>query len=161
MPDAVARAPRWDPDERGIGVGDARTHIETLDALRLAAAEAGWIAEEPEAHLLPHILRHIAQGSPWVIESTSTEPDGTFVIVTRWTGPADTELRTIRAAAYGLIGVIAETTTAVHERQDPHGVVIDVVTGMLPGETEFASHGHTLRLSIRRPIEADHPAGRG
>ena len=85
MPDTGRRPPRWDPDERGIGVGDARAHRDVIDALRRAAVEPGWVAEDPEKHLGPH------------------------------------------------------------------------VTGTLAGEGPFASHGHTLRLSIRDPREA----GRG
>ena len=31
--DALVRPPRWDPDERGIGVADARAHLARLDGL--------------------------------------------------------------------------------------------------------------------------------
>ncbi len=161
MTDTVGRPPRWDPDGRGIGVGDARSHLGTLDALRHAADEAGWVAEEPETHLLPHLLRYAAAGSPWVIETSAAAPDGTFEIDARWTGPNDADRRTVRAAAYGLIGAIAEATTCIHERRDAEDIAFDVVTGALPGETDFASHGHTLRLRFSGPLGTDDPAGRG
>jgi hypothetical protein len=159
MSEARARPPRWDPDERGIGVGDARAHLARLDALRAAADQDGWVAEEPEAHLLPHILRHVGDGAPWAIDGTSTEPDGTFVVDLRWIGPADADRRSIRAAAYELIGVVAEGTTEIAEVQGPDRHAFEVVTGMLADQTEFASHGHTLRLMIGVPGEIGPTAG--
>jgi hypothetical protein len=150
---------RWDPDDRGIGVGDARAHLDVLDALRRAADQPGWVAEEPESQLLPHLVRHAAEDSPWVIASTATEPDGTFVVDARWAGPAAADRRAVRAATFGLIGAIAETSTGIHERRGPDGVTFEVVTGLLPGETEFASHGHTVRLRITGPVLADRAVG--
>ena len=150
---------RWDPDERGIGVGDARAHLDRLDALRAAADQEGWVAEEPEAHLLPHIRRHFGAGGPWGLEATATEPDGKFVVELRWTGAADADRRTIRVAAYGLIGVIAEGITAVAEVPGPDGLAFEVVTGMLADQTGFASHGHTLRLRIDTRPRTETAAG--
>jgi hypothetical protein len=158
-PEAPARPPRWDPDERGIGVGDARAHLARLDALRAAADQEGWIAEEPEAHLLPHILRHVEGGAPWVVDGTVTEPDGTFVVDLRWTGEAGADRRAIRAAAYELIGVVAEGTTAIAEVSGPVGQEFEVVTGMPDDQTEFAAHGHTLRLRVDAPVMAAPTAG--
>jgi hypothetical protein len=158
-PEARARPPRWDPDERGIGVGNARGHLARLDALRTAAAEDGWVAEEPEAHLLPHILRHVVGGASWAIDGTSVEPDGTFVVNLRWTGPAGADRRSVRAAAYELIGVIAEGITGIAEERGPDGPVFEVVTGMLADQTEFASHGHTLRLRVDAGSATDPTAG--
>src|SRR6187402_1767938 len=104
MSEARARPPRWDIDERGIGVGDACGHLARLDALRAAAAETGWVAEEPEAHLLPHIERHLADGAPFTLEGATTEPDGTLLVAVRWAGEPDAGRGTIRMAAYALIG---------------------------------------------------------
>jgi hypothetical protein len=158
-PEALARPPRWDPDERGSGVADASAHLERLDALRAAAAADGWVAEEPEARLLPHIRRHVDDGAPWAIDGTATEPDGTFVVDLRWTGAADAGPGTIRAAAYGLIGFVAEGTTAVAEVRGPDGPTFEVVTGLLADQTHFASHGHTLRLRIDARPETGPAAG--
>jgi hypothetical protein len=153
------RPPRWDQDDRRIGVGDARGHLDDLDALRHAAEQAGWVAEMPEAHFLPHLVRHATEGSCWVIDSTETKPDGTFEVDARWIGPPDADRRTVRTAAHGLIGAVAEATTAIHEGRGPDGPVFDVVTGTLPGQTEFASHGHTLRLRVSGPIDRDRSTG--
>ena len=150
--EALGRPPRWDPDERGIGVADARAHLERLDGLRAAAAEDGWVAEEPEVHLLPHIVRHLADGAPFTLEGATTDPDGTFVVAVRWIGPFDAGRGTVRTAAYALIGGIAESTTAITQTDDDQGRrVFEVVTGMLAGESPFAPHGHTLRLRIDAP----------
>jgi hypothetical protein len=150
--ETLDRAPRWDSDARGVGVGDARAHLGLLDALRQAADERDWVAEEPWSHLLPHLLRHVAETPLLVIDSTSIAPDGTFVVDIRWAGPPDADRRTVRAAAVGMIGAVAEATTVIHEDRGPEGVAYDVVTGMLPGESRFASHGHTLRLRVSQPI---------
>ena len=158
--DAAGRPARWDPDERGIGVADARAHLERLDALRAAAAEDGWVAEEPELHLLPHIVRHLADGAPFSLEGAATDPDGTFVVVVRWTGPVDAGRGNVRTAAYALIAVIAESTTAITQNDDGQGrQVFEVVTGMLADQTRFASHGHTLRLVIDRSAVPGAAAG--
>lgn len=151
MSEARARPPRWDPDERGIGVADARAHLVRLDALRAAAAEDGWVAEEPEAHLLPHIRRHVDDGGELAIDGTATEPDGTFVVDLRWIGAADANRGTIRVATYGLIGSVAEGISAIAEVREAEALVFEVVTGMLAGESAFAPHGHTLRLRIDGP----------
>jgi len=147
-PDALVRPPRWDPDDRGIGVADARAHLARLDGLRAAAAEDGWVAEEPEVHLLPHIVRHLADGAPFTLQAATTDPDGTFVVAVRWTGPDDAGRGIVRTATYALIAVVAESTTAITQSDDDERLVFEIVTGMLVDQTRFASHGHTLRLLI-------------
>ena len=149
MTEGARLAPRWDPDDRGIGVADARGHLATLDALRDVAGRDGWVAEIPDAHLLPRLAERAKGASPFRIETTRTEPDGTFEIDARWVGPPDPEQWQVRAAAIAIIGVVAETTTLVRETRGPAGdPVFDVVTGLLPDETAFATHGHTLRLRV-------------
>ena len=152
MSEAGRRAARWDPDERGVGVADARGHLATLDALRDVAARDGWVAEDPETHLLPRLLEAAAptEGSSLAIEATRTVGDGTFEIDARWVGVPEAERWQVRAAAIALISVVAESASLIHERRDPDGVVsYDVVTGSLPDDTVFATHGHTLRLRVR------------
>ncbi len=155
MTSSAARRPRWEPDPRGIGVGDASAHLAQLDALRAVATEPGWVAEEPEAHLLPHLRSAAeAEGSELAIDSAAADPDGTFVVEARWVGTDDAGARDVRVAAIAFIGTIAETTTAIHERNDAGAAVFEVVTGTLPGGS-FATHGHTLRLRV---VGAPHAA---
>ena len=152
MSEAGRRPPRWDPDVRGIGVADARGHLATLDALRDVAGRDGWVAEDPETHLLPRLLSETGDGSPLAIDASRTAADGTFEVDARWVGAADAERWRVRAAAIALIGVVAESTSVIHERREADGdASYDVVTGSLPDDTDFATHGHTLRLRIRRP----------
>ena len=149
MSDQPGRPPRWDPDPRGIGVADARAHLGLLDALRQVADEDGWVAEDPEAHLLPHLRTQAGDGGRWTLVGAETVPDGTLEVDLRWAGPADAGRMAIRTAAWALIGAIAEGATVVHEERGVDGVTtFAVVTGALPGETRFAPHGHTLRLRL-------------
>jgi hypothetical protein len=85
-------------------------------------------------------------------------PGGTFEVDARWSGPSDADRGTRRVAAFALIGSIAEGATMIHERRDAERLVFDVVTGSLPGDTSFASHGHTLRLRLFGPEPAALPA---
>ncbi len=78
-----------------------------------------------------------------------------------WTGSAGADRRTIRIAAYGLIGAIAEGITAIAEVSRPasDGLAFEVVTGMPADQTEFAPHGHTLRLTLDGPPAIGPTAG--
>ena len=49
------------------------------------------------------------------------------------------------------IWTVAEPAASVRERRDGDSAVFDVVTGIPEGAGPFASHGHTLRLTIRPP----------
>ena len=49
---------------------------------------------------------------------------------------------------YGLIGSFAESSTHVRERRVGGDVILDVVTGVMPGDSAFASHGHLARVRI-------------
>ncbi len=150
------RRPRWDPDERRIGAGDATSHLDTLDALRRVAAEPGWVTEEPEAHLLPHLQEAVrVAGSPLALDASTTDPDGTFVVDVHWVGAADADARAVRVASLALIATIAESATTIRERHGPGLTTYEVVTGTLPDDTTFATHGHTLRLRVASATRAD------
>ena len=155
MTDTGRRQPRWDPDERGIGVGDARAQLDVIDALRRAAVEPGWVAEDPEVHIGPHLQ---AAAGPLRIESAVAAPDATYELRLRWAGASAPDLGTVRAAIFAFIASVAESTTLVHERRESEELIYEVVTGTLAGEGPFASHGHTLRLRIRDPRAADRGA---
>jgi hypothetical protein len=157
------RSRRWDTDERGTGVAHATAELPRIAALRAHAGRSGWVAEEPEAHLWPHIERAVAApGSPWRSASWTIDADGRLVIELEHAGSdSDRPLAAVRADAFALVGQIAETSSFVRvaERRNEIGttadgwpalVQVDVVTGLLDDETSFASHGHTLRLRIAR-----------
>jgi hypothetical protein len=47
-----------------------------------------------------------------------------------------------------LLGTVAEPAACVRERRDGDAAVFEVVTGIPDGAGPFASHGHTLRLTL-------------
>jgi hypothetical protein len=139
---------RWDIDERGHGITDARWLAPDAEALLAAITAPDWIAEDPDAHLLPHLERAVAEPtSPWQLARWRDEA-GVLVLELRWQG--DTA-RGLRADAFALLGEIAEAATLVRERPTMDGMTtFDLVTGMLDGDGAFATHGHTVRLIVRR-----------
>ena len=136
---AGAGGPRWDPDDRGIGVGDARAHLDHLDRLRDAADTDGWVAEDPAAHLLPYLERAVPAGSGWAIDAT-TDHDGAFVVDLRWTGEVGPDRQTVRAAAYALIGSVA-------------GVASTTSSGVMPLRLRRSARetGQRSRRAARQP----------
>ncbi len=115
--------------------------------LMLAAGESDWIAEEPDAHLLPHLRRACEdERSPMrFLDASFTE--GMYVVELEWL-TATVSPREVAAAAFSLIGSIAESSTNVVERIDGWVVLYDVVTGMVAGQTPWAPHGHAIQLRI-------------
>jgi hypothetical protein len=116
------------------------------------ADEEGWVAEEPELHLLPHLEAATAT-SPLAIRAVRTDPDGTFEVDLDWVGAGEGEpsRQAVRSALYGLVATIAETVTMLHEPPAEQGHVLEVLTGSGEGDGAFAGHGHTVRLSVTAP----------
>jgi hypothetical protein len=157
------RSRRWDNDDRGTGIADASAELPRIVALGAHAGRTGWVAEEPGAHLWPHLERAIrTAGSPWRSARWSVDGDGRLIVDLEHVGDdADRPLAAVRADAFALIGHVAETSSFVRvvELAETNGreaghdrpiVQMDVVTGLLDDETSFASHGHTVRLRIAR-----------
>jgi hypothetical protein len=142
---------RWDPDPKGIGVGDASAMLPVLDALRAQATEPGWVAEEPEHHLLPHLTAAVASTGRLRIVSAVSDEAGRYVVDLAWTDDSDPDGHGLRPALFALVGAIAETATVISEAPGARGRELEVVTGSLPPATPFASHGHTLRLRVVDP----------
>ena len=135
---------RWDTDRVGHGLAGAPDIAD--DAARLAEVLRwpDWIAEDPETHLVPHIERVCTEpGSDVSLAGWSVDGDGTLVVRLRTSEPA-VDRRTWRTLALGVVAAIAETRLLV--REDPTTQVLDVVTGVLDGDTDFAAHGHRLRI---------------
>jgi len=107
--------------------------------------EDDWVAEDPEAHLLPHVRRLCdAEGSPLALESSRVEDDGVFAVDLSWHGESDR----VWPDLWALIGAIAESGTFVRQRRDNGTLVCEVVTGRLGADTEFGPHGHTVRFRV-------------
>jgi hypothetical protein len=144
---------RWDIDERGHGVADARRLAPRIGELARAVEEEDWIAEQPEMHLWPHLERAIeADGSPWASGAFAIDHDGTLVVELVH-APVDGD--GARARLYGdlfrLLGLVLEGASFVEVDQSRNeaALVVDVVTGLLEDQTPFRGHGHTIRFRVR------------
>lgn len=143
---------RWDIDERGEGVGDARAEARRIDDLRGHAERPGWVTEEPEAHLWPHLERAIKEpGSPWTSAAHSVDLDGRLIVDLVHAPVRGERARAVcQADTLLLVGLVIEGATFVEieERGLDDTLVMDIVTGMLDDQTPFKAHGHTLRLRV-------------
>ncbi len=140
----MAERRRWDTDERFVGVADAGRASQDVAALLAMTSEPGWVTEDALEHLGPSCT---AAAADLRIEITRMEVVHALLeIDIRATkdGPA----RASRVDAYGLIGAFAEGATYVRESRAGGDVILDVVTGVMPGDNAFATHGHMARLRI-------------
>lgn len=138
---------RWDTDERGEGVADARATLPALEELAQLARTERWVAEDPEAHLLPG-LRERTAISGLSLDEAKVEDDG--VLRVRLTSGTRLSRREIRQSVWSILGGAVEMTTHVRERNEGDAVRFDVVTGTTP-DGAFATHGHTLRIEVVQP----------
>ena len=139
---------RWDGDDRGRGVAHARSAVPALDELSALAKTDGWIAEEPEKHLLPGIQDRVAI-SGLSLDESIVHDDGSFFV--RLSSSVRLSRREIRQSVWSILGGVAELTTHVHESHEDGVARFDVVTGMPATGGEFATHGHTLRIEVVQP----------
>jgi hypothetical protein len=135
---------RWDADDRFVGVADASGFAAAIEELAALARRAGWVAEDPDVHLVPHLTAAAVEGLRLV--SYRVRADGVLIVAVQYSpGMSRSE---IRLRAWALIGTIAEPAASVCERPDGDTVVFDVVTGIPDGTGPFASHGHSVRLEL-------------
>ena len=136
---------RWDDDERGHGIADARRLAPGARELVDAMEQPDWVAEQPEAHLLPHVVRYCGEpGSPLRLEE-ATVTDGLLELTLRWGGGTQRELT---EAVWALLGTFVETASYVRGPADGGEPFWELATGMLAPDTTYAPHGHTVRLRI-------------
>lgn len=139
---------RWDNDTIGRGITDGSAFAPGVHRLLDEMAEPDWVAEDPDAHLLPH-LRDACEraNSPWTLVSTEFV-DGVYTVNLEWSHPGP-RLGILRSEAFALVGSIAEGVTYVHQHVSDDGVIFEVATGTLDGESPFRGHGHLLQLDVR------------
>lgn len=143
---------RWDADDRFIGVADASGFAPGVEELATLARRPGWVAEDPETHLVPH-LRSASVDGLHIVEAIARQ-DGVLAVTAEYEpGISQGELR---RRAWALLGTIAEPAASVRERREQNAAVFEVVTGIPDNTGAFASHGHTLRL-VLQPRQS--PAG--
>ena len=123
--------------------GRRRTPAPPVRDLLTHLDRDGWIAEEPEHHLLPH-LRAACTDSPFTLNASRTLPDGVFEL-TLDLAPGPEKIDVLRSAIR-LLSAVAEPAFFVRQTTP---TTIDCATGVLDGDPPgFASHGHLIRLLI-------------
>lgn len=139
--------PRWDTDSRGVGVASAAGYLPPVHRLAEHMAMDGWVTEDGDAHLLPHLLDACAaESSPLRITAYRLLEDGTLELdCTDATGRD--QFDQFRAAV-GLLAAVAESSFHVRLTGE---TTIECVTGMLAGDGAFATHGHVIRIRLIRP----------
>jgi hypothetical protein len=75
-----------------------------------------------------------------------TEKDGVLAVTAAY--EPGTSRGELRRRAWALLGTVAEPAASVRERRDNDVAVFEVVTGIPDNAGPFASHGHTLRLTL-------------
>ena len=143
-------ARRWDDDERGYGVADARQLVAGARELVAAFDAPHWVAEDPELHLKPHVDAWLQADGRLGLARAYSDDRGAFILDLNWlggpAGPGE-----VRAAVYALIGQFAESATYVRQRRGADDGPVaklrfEVGTGELEGV--FASHGHTILINV-------------
>ncbi len=143
-------ARRWDDDERGHGVADARQLVAGARELVAAFEARNWVAENPELHLRPHVEAWLQADGRLELTRAYSDDRGAFIVDLNWlggpAGPGE-----VRAAVYALIGQFAESATYVRQRRDADDRPVpklrfEVGTGEL--DRAFASHGHTVLINV-------------
>ena len=140
----MAERRRWDIDERFVGVADAVAASEDLERLLAMTSVPGWVIEDALEHLGPSCT---AAAAMLGVELTRMEVVDDVLEIDVQDVIRD-EPRAPRILAYGLIGSFAEAATHVRETRVDGAVVLDVVTGVLPGDSAFATHGHLVRVRL-------------
>jgi hypothetical protein len=142
---SVMGDPRWDNDDRLEGAADAAAFLGPLEELVRLAALPHWVAEDPAAHLGPG-LRNAADAARLAWLHDDVTDDGVYSVALA--AGADLSKKELRRAVWTVLGAIAEANSHVLESRSGDATVFEVVTGMPASATEFATHGHTVRIVV-------------
>lgn len=140
----MAERRRWDTDERLVGIADAGGATGDVEQLLALTRQPGWVTEDALAHLGPSCTR-AATDLDIEIERMEVVDAVLEIDLPRQQGDGT---RAPRVHAYGLIGAFAEGATYVRETRSGGDVILDVVTGVMPEDNAFATHGHLVRIRI-------------
>ena len=108
MAGTVDSRKRWDTDDRFTGVSDASAFAADVEELAGLARRPGWVAEEPEIHLVPHLRG--AEVAGLRLSGWHTAEDGVLEAVAEYR--AGESRSALRRQAWALLGTIAEPAAA-------------------------------------------------
>jgi hypothetical protein len=144
---------RWEGDTRGRGVGEAAQLVSGADELATAFSASGWVAEEPELHLRPHVEAWCQADQRLALTDATVDDNYAYVLELAWRGqPAG--VGHARAAVFALIGSFAESATYVRQRRVADGsdgsqrLQFEVATGELAPDAAFEPHGHVVVIKV-------------
>jgi hypothetical protein len=145
---------RWEGDDRGRGVAEAPQLAPGARELVDAFSQPGWVAEDPELHLRPHVDDWCVRDGRFELVDAHVDDSGAYVLRLHWRG-ATGSVGKVRAAAFCLIGSFAESATYVRQRRvsrdgDDASALLrfEVGTGELAPDTRFLPHGHAVVLDV-------------
>ena len=138
---------RWDIDERGHGVASGQAFVPQVSELAGAMGDPAWVTEDPELHLLPHLVAACSEADA-PLRITSFRSEGEIFVVELEARDGLDAIGEQRRAAVALVATIAEESTHIRQRKKDGVLEFDVVTGSV-AETRFAPHGHLVRLRIK------------
>jgi hypothetical protein len=143
---------RWEGDSRGHGVADAGHLARGASELVAALRQDGWVAEQPDLHLLPHIAAWCERDDRLVLVRAHEDERGAYIVEVQWRDAVGSRGE-VRAAVFALIGQFAESATYVRQRrlvrdERPAGLRFEIGTGELAPESRFAPHGHAVVIDV-------------
>ena len=101
---------RWDGDDRGHGIGDATHLVSGASELVAAFGQPGWVAEQPELHLLPHVKAWCQRDRRLALTDAHSDARHGYVLEFDWCGERGS-VGEARATVFALIGSFAESAT--------------------------------------------------
>jgi len=138
---------RWDGDDRGHGVADAKQLVAGATELVAAFGEDAWVAEDPEVHLLPHIERWCERDGRLAVADARVDGAGAYFLELEWRCEPRGRSQA-KAAVFALIGQFSESATYVRQRKPTNGRLrFEVGTGEL-ADARFAPHGHVVVIDV-------------
>jgi len=146
---------RWDGDERGRGIADARRLLDGAGELVAAFRQPEWVAEDPELNIKPHVEAWCRADGRLELTDAHRDEDGGYVLNMTWRG-APAGPGQLRAAVYAVIGQFAESATYVRQwrvanaRPAPD-LRFEVGTGEVDAGSRFAPHGHVIVINVVQP----------
>ena len=100
-------SPRWDGDNRGRGIGDAAQLVPGANELVAAFTQSGWVAEDPELHLRPHVEAWCQRDQRLVLTDAFSDDVNAYILELQWCG-ASAGPGPARATVFSLIGSFAK-----------------------------------------------------